>query len=62
MNKAPAIVFVEPDRVEIWNMELATPGPGDVGVRTVYSGVSQGTERLALTGRYNHMGENVPAF
>src|SRR5262245_43474844 len=50
--KAPAVVFVAPRRVEIREMELPEPGPDQVGVRTAYSGVSQGTERWALTGRY----------
>jgi 2-desacetyl-2-hydroxyethyl bacteriochlorophyllide A dehydrogenase len=56
--KTPAVVFVEPKRVEIREMEVADPGPGQVGIRTAYSGVSQGTERWALTGRYNHWDEN----
>ena len=60
--KAPAVVFVEPKRMEIREMDLPEPGPQQIGIRTVYSGVSQGTERWALTGRYNHFDENVPAF
>jgi 2-desacetyl-2-hydroxyethyl bacteriochlorophyllide A dehydrogenase len=60
--KAPAVVFEEPGRLEIREMELPEPAPGQIGVRTVFSGVSQGTERWALTGRYNHFGENVPEF
>jgi 2-desacetyl-2-hydroxyethyl bacteriochlorophyllide A dehydrogenase len=60
--KAPAVVFVEPKRMEIREMELPEPGPQQIGIRTVFSGVSQGTERWALTGRYNHFDENVPAF
>jgi 2-desacetyl-2-hydroxyethyl bacteriochlorophyllide A dehydrogenase len=60
--KAPAVVFVEPGRMEIREMELPEPDPAQIGIRTVYSGVSQGTERWALTGRYNHFDENVPAF
>lgn len=59
--KAPAVVFAEPKRVAIREMEVAEPGPGQVGIRTVYSGVSQGTERWALTGRYNHWDENPAA-
>jgi 2-desacetyl-2-hydroxyethyl bacteriochlorophyllide A dehydrogenase len=58
--RAPAVVFAEPKRVEIREMELPEPGPEQVGIRTVYSGVSQGTERWALTGRYNHY-EDEPA-
>jgi 3-hydroxyethyl bacteriochlorophyllide a dehydrogenase len=50
--KAPAVVFVEPHRMEIREMELPEPGPSQIGIRTVFSGVSQGTERWALMGRY----------
>src|SRR5262249_1178401 len=52
--KAPAVVFAEPNRMEIREMELPEPGPGQIGIRTAYSGVSQGTERWALSGRYGH--------
>ena len=58
--KAPAVVFVEPRRLEIREMELPEPGPTQIGIRTVHSGVSQGTERWALTGRYYRF-EDVPA-
>lgn len=51
--KAPAVVFAEPGRVEIREMTVRQPAPGEVGVRTAFSGVSQGTERWALTGRYD---------
>ncbi|MGH2539027.1 MAG: zinc-dependent alcohol dehydrogenase [Actinomycetota bacterium] len=57
--KAPAVVFVEPGRLEIRKMELPEPGPAQIGIRTVYSGVSQGTERWALMGRYYRF-EDVP--
>lgn len=60
--KAPAVVFVEPRRIEIREMALPGVGPSQIGIRTVYSGVSQGTERWALTGRYNHFDEDVPAY
>jgi 2-desacetyl-2-hydroxyethyl bacteriochlorophyllide A dehydrogenase len=59
--KAPAVVFVEPRRMEIREMVLPEVGPSQIGIRTVFSGVSQGTERWALTGRYNHFDEDVPA-
>ena len=58
--KAPAVVFPEPKRVEIREMELPEVGPGQVGIRTTYSGVSQGTERWAFMGRYYRF-EDVPA-
>ncbi len=60
--KAPAVVFVEPFKMEIREMDLPEPGPSQIGIRTVFSGVSQGTERWALTGRYNHFDEDVPSY
>lgn len=60
--KAPAVVFVEPHRVEIRQMELPPVGAGQVGVRTVFSGVSQGTERWVLTGRYGHYDHDYSSY
>jgi 2-desacetyl-2-hydroxyethyl bacteriochlorophyllide A dehydrogenase len=59
--KAPAVVFPGPNHVEIREMEVPDPGPGQVGIRTVWSGVSQGTERWALTGRYGHWDRDYAA-
>lgn len=47
---ARGLVFVSPCRVEIEQLEVAEPGPGDVVVRTTYSGISGGTELLAYRG------------
>lgn len=58
---APAVVFVEPNRVEIRQVTLPEVGPTEVGVRTVFSGVSQGTERWLLTDRY-HWAGGVPQY
>jgi 2-desacetyl-2-hydroxyethyl bacteriochlorophyllide A dehydrogenase len=55
-NPAPAVVFVEPNHVDIWTVQLPDVGPADVRVRTVCSGVSQGTERWLLTNRYRWTG------
>jgi 2-desacetyl-2-hydroxyethyl bacteriochlorophyllide A dehydrogenase len=60
--KAPAVVFVEPKRIEIREMELPPVGPDQVGIRTAFSGVSQGTERWALTGRYGHYDHDYSAY
>ena len=60
--KAPAVMFPEPGRVEIWDLEVPEPGPDEVRVRTAFSGVSQGTERWALTGRYGHFDEDYAAY
>ncbi|HEU4355211.1 MAG TPA: zinc-binding dehydrogenase, partial [Actinomycetota bacterium] len=55
-ERAPAVVFAAPNEVEIRTVELADVGPRDVRIRTVYSGVSQGTERWLLTDRYRWTG------
>ena len=60
--KTPAVVFPEPGRVEIWEMDLGEPGPEQVRVRTAFSGISQGTERWALTGRYGHFDQDLSAY
>src|SRR5258707_4189626 len=60
--KAPAVVFPEPGRVEIWDMEVAETGPDDLRVRTAFSGISQGPERWALTGRYGHFDEDYSEY
>jgi len=60
--KTQAVVFPEPNRVEIRDMETPEPGPGQVGIRTAFSGVSQGTERWALTGRYGHFDRDYSAY
>jgi 2-desacetyl-2-hydroxyethyl bacteriochlorophyllide A dehydrogenase len=60
--KTQAVVFAEPKRVEIREMETPEPRPDQVGIRTVFSGVSQGTERWALTGRYGHYDRDFGAY
>ena len=61
-RQAEAIVFPEPNRVEIWTVEIPAPRADEVAVRTIFSGVSQGTERWMLLGRYNRMGEDVARY
>lgn len=56
-----AIAITAPQRVTLVPIRLPEPGADDVVVRTLYSGLSLGTERHYLTGRYNHMGEDVAA-
>jgi 2-desacetyl-2-hydroxyethyl bacteriochlorophyllide A dehydrogenase len=57
-----AVVFVEPKRVEVRAMEVPEPGSDQVGIRTTFSGISQGTERWALTGRYGHYDADYSAY
>jgi len=49
-GRARALWVTGPGRAEVRPVDLPVPGPGDVVVRTVASGVSSGTERLVLRG------------
>lgn len=60
--KTHAVVFPEPKRVEIREMQVPEIGPDQVGIRTTFSGISQGTERWALTGRYGHYDVDYAAY
>ncbi len=48
---ARAFWIAEPGRGEIRDEELPPPGPRDVLVRAIYSGISRGTESLVFRGR-----------
>lgn len=48
---ARAFWVAEPGRGEIRQETLGLPGPGEVLVRTVFSGISRGTEALVFSGR-----------
>lgn len=48
--RARAVAFVAPGRVELTDLELAAPGPGEALIRVESSGLSAGTERLVLSG------------
>ena len=50
-QQARAFWLREPGHGEIRPVELAAPGPHDVLVRTLRSGVSRGTESLVFAGR-----------
>ena len=49
--KARAITFVAPRQVRVEDLTVSEPGPGDIVVRTRYSGISSGTELLAYRGQ-----------
>ena len=49
-NRARAYWLSAPGHGEIRAVELSAPGDGDVVVRTLYSGISRGTETLVFTG------------
>ncbi len=48
---AHALFYSAPGAAELRPVELPRLGPGDVEVRTLYSALSRGTERLVLGGR-----------
>ena len=57
--------FVAPGRVEIQRVEVPPPGPGDVLVRTRWSGISGGTELLAWRGELDEtleLDETIPSL
>lgn len=48
--RARRLLFLAPHRVEVVDAALPEPGPGQVVVRTLFSGISTGTELLAYRG------------
>ncbi len=48
--QAVRLLFASPGQVELAPVELPGPGPGSLTVRTLYSGISAGTELLAFRG------------
>ncbi len=50
MGHSAAAFWITPGRGEVRHVELDTPGPDEVVVRTLYSGVSRGTESLVFSG------------
>ena len=50
--KARGVVFTAPEQVEVWDIEIPEPGPEDVFIRVLYSGISVGTEGWNLLGKY----------
>lgn len=51
MIKSQQLWFTAPYRVEFRDQELAEPGPDEILVRTLFSGISTGTEMLAYRGQ-----------
>jgi threonine dehydrogenase-like Zn-dependent dehydrogenase len=49
--EARALWYVAPGAAELRTASHPAPGPGEVEVRTLYSGLSRGTERLVFEGR-----------
>ena len=53
--KTTAVVMKEPERITLMPLEVTAPGKADVIVRSLWSGISTGTEKLLFEGR-------MPAF
>ena len=51
MTNALAVVVERPEQIQLRRLELTPRGPLDVAVRTCWSGISTGTERLLFSGR-----------
>ena len=51
MREARAFWIASPGHGELRTEQVTAPGPGDVLVRTRYSGISRGTESLVFNGR-----------
>lgn len=49
-TEAEAVVFERPGALSIRRLSLPEPGPGEVQIRILWSGISTGTERLLWTG------------
>jgi 2-desacetyl-2-hydroxyethyl bacteriochlorophyllide A dehydrogenase len=49
-RSARAVVFEAPRRIRVEPVDVPSPGDGDVLVRTLWSGISAGTEMLAYRG------------
>lgn len=51
MVVARALWYVKPGVADLRTERLALPQPGEVRIKTLFSGISRGTERLVLKGR-----------
>jgi 2-desacetyl-2-hydroxyethyl bacteriochlorophyllide A dehydrogenase len=63
--EARVLRFVAPRRVEIQRVEIRPPAPGEVLVRTRWSGISGGTELLAYRGELEEtleLDETIPSL
>lgn len=54
MSVTRAIVIAAPHQLELRNVELIEAGSDDVAVRTAFTSISAGTERMLLAGRMPH--------
>ena len=60
--KTPAVIFAEPGRATIEEVDLPEMGPADVLIEVEYTSISIGTERWCLTGQMNLPDKGPLAF
>jgi len=58
--RVPAIVFVDTETVQLRQIEMPPPGPGEVQIRTRFSTVSTGTETWIWTNRFTWSPTHYP--
>ena len=49
--EATAVILEGPGGIATGRLALDAPGEGDIVVKTAFSGISTGTEKLLVTGR-----------
>jgi len=54
MKKSPAIICPKPNEIDLVEVAVPEPKRNEIAVRTLFSGISAGTERWTITARYNH--------
>jgi NADPH:quinone reductase-like Zn-dependent oxidoreductase len=59
--KTQAAVFTSPGEVEIQEITMPLPGPGEVQIRTDYSCISSGTEGWVLHNRFTWAPATYPS-
>ena len=53
-KRSPAIICPKPNEIDLVEVAVPEPRPNEIAVRTLFSGISAGTERWTITARYNH--------
>jgi bacteriochlorophyllide a dehydrogenase len=57
-----AVVISKPGHVGLQQVKLREPGPADVIIRTAFTSISAGTERMLLAGQMQHPMQQLPVI
>ncbi len=60
IDRTQAVVISAPGEVDLSEVKLKEPGPSDVMIRTLYTSISAGTERMLLAGQMPHPMLSLP--